>query len=131
MSQNCASKLKGLGDIMEHEQPKLELGPEEHIYHYPPPVPCGECGGRGAIALFTSARPCGACGGSGQIWPEPRHEHKPPRLGYWRRKESFDEQSRLITVTQWFEPVEPAQGEPGITGPKGEAASRTRVFKYP
>ena len=116
---------------MEHEEPKLELGPEEHVYHYPPPVPCGECGGTGAIVLVANARPCGACGGTGQIWLEPRRERKPRQLGYWRREESFDEQGRLIALSHWFEPVEPRPGEErdGRTGRR--FPSSTIVIEYP
>jgi hypothetical protein len=48
---------------MADTPPKLELGPEEHRYTYPPALPCPECAGKGNILLLTSARPCGACEG--------------------------------------------------------------------
>ena len=89
---------------------ELQHGPEMHVYHYPPAVPCAACGGRGSILLLVNARPCEACEGSGWVWPEPRHEHTPPRLGYWRRRQTFDDRGWLIREQQWFEPAEDADG---------------------
>jgi len=90
---------------MDDTQPQLERGPETHTYHYPPPVPCTECGGAGSIALLVTARPCTACEGSGQVQPPARHEITPGPLGYYRCKRSFDDLGRLICLEQWFEPV--------------------------
>jgi hypothetical protein len=101
---------------MDDTQPQLQRGPEVHVYHYPPPVPCTECGGRGSIALLVTARPCAACEGSGQVWPPARHEYTPAPLGYYRRKRSFDDQGRLISEVQWFEPVEEPTGQPEAGG---------------
>jgi hypothetical protein len=82
---------------MDDTQPQLQRGPEVHVYHYPPPVPCAQCGGAGSIALLVTARPCAACEGSGQVWPPARHEFTPAPLGYYRRKRSFDDQGRLTS----------------------------------
>jgi len=87
---------------------ELQLGPEMHDYHYPPPVPCAACGGRGSILLLVTARPCEACQGSGRVWPEPRLEHTPARMGYWHRKRTFDDRGRVVQEIQWFEPAEDA-----------------------
>jgi hypothetical protein len=95
---------------MDDTGPKLERGPEVHFYHYPPAVPCPDCGGSGRVVLLVSARPCGTCEGAGKVWPEPRHEHTPAKLGYWRRKQQFDELGRMISQCLWFEP-EPASRE--------------------
>ncbi len=91
---------------MDETQPKLERRPETHMYEYPPPVHCTDCGGAGRIALLVTARPCAACEGSGWIQPPARHEVTPARMGYYRRKESFDDQGRLSCLEHWFEPVE-------------------------
>jgi hypothetical protein len=93
------------GDKMADTQPQLERGQEVHIYHYPPPVPCRECGGAGTIALLVTADPCAACEGSGWIQPPARHECTPGPLGYYRRKRSFDDRVLPVSETQWFEPV--------------------------
>jgi hypothetical protein len=98
------------GDKMDNPEPKLERGPEVHFYHYPPAVPCPDCRGSGRVVLLVSARPCGTCEGAGKVWPEPRHEHTPAKLGYWRRKQQFDELGRMISQCLWFEP-EPASRE--------------------
>jgi hypothetical protein len=55
----------------QDESQELVYGGEIHTFTYPPPVPCGECGGTGKIALLVTARACGACQGTGQLWPEP------------------------------------------------------------
>jgi rubredoxin len=53
-------------DNMADTEPKLERGPEVHFYHYPPALPCPDCGGGGSIVLLVSARPCGTCEGGGE-----------------------------------------------------------------
>jgi hypothetical protein len=63
--------------------------------------------------LLVSARPCGTCEGAGKVWPEPRHEYTPAKLGYWRRKQEFDELGRMISQCLWFEPVEGAEADSG------------------
>jgi hypothetical protein len=108
---------------MADTQPELQRGPEVHVYHYAPPAPCTACGGSGRIVLFVTARPCEACAGSGQIWGEPRHEHTPARLGYWRRECSFDDKGRLATVCEWFEPVEVAAPGDSHTRGRGDPAN--------
>jgi hypothetical protein len=94
----------------EDESQELVYGPEMHTFTYPPPVPCGECGGTGKIALLVSTRACGPCQGMGQVWPEPLHEHVPPQLGRFRRERAFDEQGRLIRESVWFVPVGDSPG---------------------
>ena len=89
----------------KEKQPNLERGPVVVTFHYDDPKPCRECGGRGCVVLLVSRQKCSACGGSGQIWREPRREAAPVQLGYYRRKEDFDEQGRVISIMTWFEPV--------------------------
>jgi hypothetical protein len=96
---------------MSETQPQLERAPDVHTYHYPPPVPCTECGGAGKITLLVTARPCAACEGSGRVQPEPRHEVTPGPLGYYRRERSFDEEGRLISECHWFEVIEEVSPE--------------------
>ena len=97
---------------MADDEHELEYGPESHVWTYPPAVPCAGCGGSGRIALLVTARTCEMCAGTGQVWPEARHEHVPPQLGYWRRERFFDEFGRVIMETQRFEPAANAEKGP-------------------
>jgi hypothetical protein len=99
---------------MNETQPQLQRAPDVHTYHYPPPVPCAECGGAGRIALLVTARPCAACEGSGWIQPAARHEITPGPLGYYRRERSFDDKGRLISECHWFEVVSSEARNPNL-----------------
>jgi hypothetical protein len=57
---------------MNETQPQLQRAPDVHTYHYPPPVPCTECGGAGRIALLARAlrgrvTTCDHCGLSNRM----------------------------------------------------------------
>jgi hypothetical protein len=109
---------------MDDTDAKLELGPQSDVWRYLEATPCPECHGSGSITLLVTARPCGTCEGSGKVQGEAVHEHTPPQLGYYRRKCSFNEQGRLATVSQWFEP---APGKFEIRSPKPETRNK---FKW-
>jgi DnaJ-class molecular chaperone len=80
---------------MNETQPQLQRAPDVHTYHYPPPVPCTECGGAGRIALLVTARPCAACEGSGWIQPAARHEITPEAASRETRNPKLEIRNKL------------------------------------
>ena len=83
----------------------MQRGGEWGVIQYGEPDPCRKCGGAGTITLLVTARACEACQGTGRFRPVLRHEHTPARMGYVRRKRTFDDLGRVIVEEHWFEPV--------------------------